>query len=355
MQRLFFRLALAVALVFGVSNYAMAHDPGLSATDVQLGSESTVVTITFAEADIQNLLLHARAADRPGTNDESARITELEDAGKALFTVSVDGHRLTPHEIRAELSSTGVALRFLLPEVKGSLLLIQSAVFEKVPRGHRQFISVRDAGGSLLAERILDADNTVLEIAIGRAATANHFVEFLVLGVKHILSGYDHIAFLLALLVVGPTLRGTAGIITSFTVAHSITLALATFGVARISPGVVEPMIALSVVYAGMENLVRRDLSVRWPITFAFGLIHGFGFASALQELGIGLSGISVAIPLLSFNLGVELGQIAIAVVVLPAIWALRKRVLSSERYLPVCSVMVAGAGAFWLIERLVN
>ena len=147
-------------------------------------------------------------------------------------------------------------------------------------------------GGEIcLSERMLAANADGLEIDAVPAATSSSFREFLTLGVEHILTGYDHLVFLLGLLIAGGSLMAAAKIITSFTVAHSITLAVATLGWINISPRIVEPLIAVSIAYVGLENIFRRDLNRRWLLTFGFGLIHGFGFASVLREMGIGSAG----------------------------------------------------------------
>src|SRR5207248_3078790 len=118
-------------------------------------------------------------------------------------------------------------------------------------------------------------------------------------------TGCDHLCFLFGLLVVGGRFLSSAKIITSFTVAHSLTLALATFNVVSLPSRIVEPLIAASIVYVGVENLFRRDLDKRWLLAFGFGLVHGLGFASALREAGIGAdNGAGVVVPLVSFNLG---------------------------------------------------
>lgn len=178
--------------------------------------------------------------------------------------------------------------------------------------------------------------------------------KFLDLGVRHIWSGYDHLLFLFGLLVVCRTLRSTVGIITCFTLAHSLTLALATFNLVNLPTRLVEVMIAASIAFVGIENLVRRGAEPkhRWAVTFVFGLIHGFGFASVLRQLGLGSSTQGIALPLFSFNLGVEVGQIALALVVMPVIWKLRKNDAFLRRGIPVLSAVVAGTGLFWLLER---
>src|SRR5207237_2323571 len=101
-------------------------------------------------------------------------------------------------------------------------------------------------------------------------------------------------------------------------------------------------------------NLLRGDdPKGRWLLTLAFGLIHGFGFASALRELGVGTNGGSIAVPLVSFNLGVELGQVVIAGLALPVIWKLRAHAVFIRRWVPACSVLVALLGGYWLVERV--
>src|SRR5262249_19918028 len=179
-----------------------------------------------------------------------------------------------------------------------------------------------DASGRVRASGMLDAAQAgfgiVLDSAASRLTGDRGPGEFLWMGIEHIATGYDHLAFLLGLLIVASTMRAVARLITSFTVAHSITLALATLDVIRLPALVVEPLIALSIVYVGVENLRGGDREGRWRLTFLFGLIHGCGFASALRDAGVGSAGPGVAMPLICFNLGVELGQLALAALVLP-------------------------------------
>jgi len=182
----------------------------------------------------------------------------------------------------------------------------------------------------------------------------NSFADFLVMGVKHIWTGYDHLLFLFGLLIVTRNFASSFKIITCFTIAHSITLAVATLSLVQFSSRIVEPLIAASIVYVGIENLLRGDdPKGRWLLTFAFGLIHGFGFASVLRELGVGTNGSGIAVPLVSFNLGVELGQIAIAALVLPVIWKLRAKPIFINRWVPACSVLVALLGSYWFVQRV--
>jgi hydrogenase/urease accessory protein HupE len=190
--------------------------------------------------------------------------------------------------------------------------------------------------------------------ATGSRPAPESFAEFLLLGIEHILTGYDHLLFLLGLLLPGCNLRTAAKIITSFTLAHSITLTLATLNLVWLPSRVVEPMIAMSIAYVGLENILRRVPSRRWLLTFGFGLVHGFGFASALRDLGIGAGVGGVVVPLFSFNLGVELGQMTLAGLALPVIMSLRHYPVFDRRAVPACSVLVALAGGYWFVQRAI-
>jgi hydrogenase/urease accessory protein HupE len=147
--------------------------------------------------------------------------------------------------------------------------------------------------------------------------------EFIVWGMHHIFIGYDHIAFLLALLLAARRLGEMVRIATSFTIAHSITLLLAARGVITWPSAVTESLIAASIVYVAAENYFIKEAKYRWVLTFLFGLVHGLGFSSVLQERLQDLD--SIVLPVLSFNLGVELGQIAILFVAYPIMAWIRK------------------------------
>jgi hydrogenase/urease accessory protein HupE len=185
------------------------------------------------------------------------------------------------------------------------------------------------------------------------------FKDYVALGVEHIATGYDHIAFLLALLVASRRLRSIIGFVTAFTVAHSITLACAALGVVDVPSRLVEMAIALSIAYVAAENLVFRRPSSRWLEAFGFGLIHGLGFAGALSESLV--SETLKVTALIGFNLGVELGQLAIVLS-----FALLVRFLPGDRKLgdelrawfapswlrTAISVVVVALGLWWFAQR---
>lgn len=174
--------------------------------------------------------------------------------------------------------------------------------------------------------------------------------EFLVLGIGHILTGYDHIAFLLALIVIGLSLKEVLKVITAFTTAHSITLLLAALRIISLNSRLVESAIALSICYVAVENLFRKEVNYRWLVTFGFGLVHGFGFASALQELIVGKGNLLLSV--LSFNMGVEIGQLMIIFVMLPILHLLKKQ-FEFRMITAGTSTAILIIGFTWLIERV--
>jgi hydrogenase/urease accessory protein HupE len=183
------------------------------------------------------------------------------------------------------------------------------------------------------------------------------FGEFLLWGMHHILIGYDHIAFLLALLLGAQKLGEVVRVVTSFTVAHSLTLLLAAKEVITLPSAVTESLIALSIVYVAAENYFIKDARFRWVLTFAFGLVHGLGFSSVLRERLQDLP--SIALPIVSFNLGVEFGQVAILLVVFPVLVWIRKAsdetaaARRQQLLVRIGSAPILLLGTFWLVDRV--
>ena len=209
----------------------------------------------------------------------------------------------------------------------------------------------------------------VFALQAGAASGPGGFIGFVAEGVHHILTGFDHLLFLLALLLPAVLVRGPQGwraapalkpvlwdvlrVVTAFTVAHSITLALAVLDVVNPPSRWVESLIAASVVLAALNNLHPLLAERRWMITFAFGLVHGFGFAGALKDLGLNAG--SLAGPLLGFNLGVELGQLALVALFVPLAWLLRPTVAYRRAAMLGGSSVIAMLALVWLAERALN
>lgn len=212
---------------------------------------------------------------------------------------------------------------------------------------HRHLAAVTDEAGS--RTEVLAQANPVVEIAPG--ATSWVSWSFLGLGIEHILMGWDHLIFLFGLLLLGGTFRSLLGTVTAFTLAHSITLALAALEVWNPAGAIVEPMIGATIAYVGIENLFLKEPKGRWRITFVLGLVHGFGFASALAEAGLAQAHLVSA--LLLFNLGVEVGQVMVLAVLLPLVLLARRRAWVVGRAVPAASVAIALVGVVLVVTRV--
>jgi hypothetical protein len=228
-----------------------------------------------------------------------------------------------------------------------SRVTIELALLDSFAHGHRHV--ARLVAGSTVVEDVLFRGHASIEASGDTRALG--FGAFLRMGVEHILTGYDHLLFLFGLILVGGRVRALVGVVTAFTLAHSVTLGLAALGVLTPPPRIVEPAIALSIAYVGVENFFVANAEKRWKITFPFGLVHGFGFAAALQEVDLSRAQIPVA--LVSFNLGVELGQLGVMATLLPLVLSARRNPWVEARGVPALSACVALAGLFWFVQRI--
>jgi hydrogenase/urease accessory protein HupE len=298
-----------------------------------------------------------------------------------LFVLKSGSTNLTATNVK--LSSDGVddvyALTYAWPAP--GLLEIEASYFKHIESLMQGVFVVQNTNGEQLAAALLsrehislriplDATDTNLAAAVSAmqmivatspapvpalpAKTRPSFSEFFKLGVWHILTGFDHLLFLCALLIcvrrVGPML----GVITCFTLAHSVTLALAAMELVNISSRIIEPLIAASIIVVGIENLVRREAQGdRYWMAGSFGLIHGFGFASALRETGLGRTGSEIVMPLFSFNIGVEAGQVAVATAVIPLLFLGRRWFGFGRWVLPAVSAVVILVSAYWFLQRI--
>jgi hydrogenase/urease accessory protein HupE len=333
----------------------------LSAATIRISNETIIAELAFARADIELLVpgLDANYDGRITQSDIDANKTRLQQLARNALEISAEKTVVPSKNISFTLDpSDGLHLKLTFPRQHATALDIRSLTFSRLPRGHRQYFSASDTSKSFHYDRMLDAEHNTASITLActtaSKSDSDTFGRFLLLGIEHIATGYDHLVFLFGLLIVGAGWRPVLKIISAFTVAHSLTLALATLELIRIPSRIVEPLIAASIIYVGVENICRRGGDHRWMVAFSFGLIHGCGFASALRELGIGSSGSPVLWPLISFNLGVETGQLVVAATLLPIIWKFRDGLMFQRGWLPTISILIALAGGVWLIERLI-
>lgn len=252
-----------------------------------------------------------------------------------------------------------------LPKLE-SLILKYGCIFE-VDALHRAFVKAEYQGKVQTA--MMSPFHLVHEFDFATPPPTLTLGGFVREGVWHIWTGYDHVLFLLALLLPAVLQRRDSRweavdrlqvalwrvlkTVTAFTVAHSITLTLAALGWVNLSPRIVEPIIAASVALAAINNLRPFFLERGWMVAFGFGLIHGFGFASVLQEMD--LTGRSLIGPLLGFNLGVELGQAAIVIVFVPIAFGCRHTAGYRIGALRFGSAAIAILAGIWMVERLLG
>jgi hypothetical protein len=319
---------------------ARAHALRVSTGDVTVQGRQVHAALQFARAELDVL----RPEDVAGTIQVSSNGAPCALVGSSTAPAEEDGVRIDA--------------RWECPDAPGRLRMVLGFL-DRLPAGHVHVALLRLPGG--MVQRTARAGAPVLEVQAQPGAWAGAG-RFLRLGAEHIFQGADHIAFLIGVLLLGGSFRQLVGIVTAFTVAHSLTLALATLGWVVPPPRLIEPLIALSIVAVAVENLgalreplsaerVRAAIGHRWRLTFAFGLVHGFGFAGALRALELPRA--LLAPSLLTFNLGVEVGQLVIVALA----WPLLRWLRGVGRMWPVgmrwASVAVAGLGAYWLVDRI--
>jgi len=337
---------LAVALT--VSTAAHVASTGLATLDLDGEKLLYRLTVVATEVDHQGGRLLATAAD--GDRAAAERVAGfLRDYAR----FSIAGEACQPGRTAVRGSTADDDKVFLemalsCPKSIGTLAIRDD--WPEVLGAHFQTVLSVHAPGRPSVELVFLEDRRTAALDLAAAPPTGWFA-FVAMGVEHILGGIDHLLFLLALLALARGLWQTVTIVTGFTVAHSITLSLAVLGVINVPSRVVEPLIAASVVWIAVENLLAPSgIGRRWLIAAGFGLIHGLGFASALTELDLSRDALVRA--LVGFNVGVELAQIAFVIVVMPPLaWASRSGRL--PRLPQILSIIVAAAGAIWLVQRL--
>ncbi|HSH99174.1 MAG TPA: HupE/UreJ family protein [Reyranella sp.] len=338
-----------VLLAVLVSWPALAHvTSGLSAVEVDGGKLSYRVTLVATDQEGENGRLLVQATDGDATAAE-----QVASALRRAARFSIGGEACTPGRIALQGSRAGdgkVVLDMALscPKSTGSLVIRDD--WPDVLGSHHQTLMTVRLSEQRSVALTFNTDRREATVDL-RAGLGTDWLSFIAMGAEHILSGADHLLFLIALLALAKGVWPIVRIVTGFTLAHSITLSLAVLGYVDVPSRIVEPLIAASIVWVAMENLLAPTRTRwRWLVAALFGLVHGLGFASALTELGLPQDALVRA--LVGFNLGVELGQLAFVAVVMPAvIWLARPgRVPQLPRAL---SMMVAAMGAVWLADRI--
>ena len=348
--------AMVLAVVVANERRASAHAVGVSSGEYRLDGAVVYGDLGMAARELARWL-PAIDTDHDGTVDPAEIDAGRATVGRALIgglRLTADGKPCAGTLERAWVTEgDGGAVfqvRYACPLAPRQLTLSLPLLGELAPN-HRHLARLFRAGKAQTT--VLDRAHATWTLAGGGSSSALGMAwSMLKLGVEHILTGADHLVFLFGLILVGGRLRSLIGVISAFTLAHSITLALAALSIFAPSPRLVEPAIALSIAYVGIENLFVHDASKRWRITFPFGLIHGFGFAGALREIALPHAQVPVA--LVSFNLGVEIGQLAVLSVALPVVLTIRRAPWFGDRGVKALSLAIAVGGGVLFVARLI-
>ena len=333
-----------------------AHPIPFSYLDLRLNAGQIEGTLVAHIVD----LAHDLNLEPPGLLLDSkiaaSKKDEIAELVKSRLVLSADGQRLDFELLSVSPIADRQALTCELrinSYAKPAALRIQCLLFPYDPE-HQTFLNVYDEE-KLAHQEILTSDHQVYVFRPGESQDwLSVLREFIPAGMYHIFAGPDHVLFIIGLLLMGGSMLRLLSIVTAFTIAHSITLTLAALNVIDPSPRLIEPAIALSIMYVGIDNLMvgKSGRDVRAWLAFFFGLIHGFGFASVLREFGLPRQALGWS--LFSFNFGVEVGQACIVLVVASLLAVVRKRNQAIATWvMRVGSVCVILAGAFWFVQRV--
>jgi hypothetical protein len=355
------RALAAIAVVAACASTARAHSSSISYVDIAVEARTVRVTLQISNRD----LYEAIGVDK----DRAVDRAEVERARDRLLAYVAD--RVHVKNGDADCAPDGRTLAFAdksdgffavtrvdyVCKRTAAAVTVEYDLFFDLDPMHQGLARIELPGQPERqhvfrgAARTLHLDRPV--------SLFDHLRDYCLLGMEHIFTGYDHLAFLFGLLLVATTrgLRGGTryilGVVTAFTVAHSVTLIAAGLGWVRLPSRFVESAIALSIAYVAVENLAVREPKHRWLLTFFFGLVHGFGFASVLAEIGLPPSGVIPS--LVSFNVGVELGQLTVVCAVAPILLWLVPRYQQSARVRTLGSIILFVLSTYWFFERVLG
>lgn len=340
--------------------FSFAHWADLAAAEISTSETTTQIVLTFPtglvaemDADGNGVLseseIHLNHADL--VNFFLANISLKDGNGqKPSITLStVAGADIPPDLGLAPGTHSTVRLTYTWKEPPAGITLDYNLFLPGVSTASCLATILQDGQTQTF---VFTPENRTLTLEAGRTPLWSQIGSFIVLGFEHILTGYDHLLFLLALLALGGSIGYLLKVVSAFTLAHSITLTLATLEIISLSPRLIESLIALSIAYVAAENLWRNQAKAerwRWLLTFGFGLIHGMGFAGILREMS--LPNATLAASLVSFNVGVEIGQVlfmSVAFLLLQV--AKRWKWDKVIRY--GASLTAIAAGLFWFVQR---
>lgn len=361
---------LCVFLSLFLAIDAWAHKPSDSYLTLSVEGNSVQGQWDIALRDLDFAIgLDANGDAAITWGEVRAKLAEIDSYAMARLALSNAGAscpaKVMDHLIDDHTDGAYAILRFRA-ECLGALESLQArySLFFDIDPQHKGLLRLKYQGSSSSA--VFSPDKAFQQFALSKPSRMGQFLDYGREGVWHIWIGFDHILFLLSLLLpavvfrkeknwlaVGafrPAILSVLKIVTAFTIAHSVTLSLATLGIISLPSRLVESTIAASVVIAALNNVFPLFRERRWAMAFAFGLVHGFGFASVLTDLGLPKDTLILA--LVGFNLGVEAGQLAIVAAFLPIAFAIRHTKFYRRVVLIGGSLLIAAIALVWLIER---
>lgn len=332
-----------------------AHPIPFSYLDVRLNASQIDGTLVAHIVDLAHDLNVDPAESLLDARIAESKKSEIAELIRTRLTLIADGQRIEPELLSVaplpDRQALSCELRFN-NATRPSALRIECLLFPYDPQ-HQTFLNVYD-GDNLAHQEIFTQDHHIYVYRGDRQDWRSVLKEFVPAGIYHIFTGPDHVLFIIGLLLLGGSVLRLLSIVTAFTLAHSITLSLAALNVVNPPTQLIEPAIALSIIYVGVDNLMvgSKSRDVRAWIAFFFGFVHGFGFAGVLREFGLPTQALGWS--LFAFNFGVEIGQACIVIVVASLLAALRNRNQAMSRAILVAgSVCVILAGSYWFVQRV--
>ncbi|WP_139491515.1 HupE/UreJ family protein [Brevibacillus dissolubilis] len=384
MQRpLSWLLSLLLCFVLLTPQAALAHPLSTSFSDISISPSGVDLSFSIDDLSVIELLpdVDLNKDNLIDDNERMAATTQIGDLVITNLSLFLADEMQSPMVQAVEKSEKKgkpfITVKLLYLDVKPDIAIkLQDDFYTSNQKSNYvNMVSIR--AGQDFSEAILKDSNRVWESVInpkwvaastdasaagtatgetaetaGSHETPSTWWAFFTLGMEHILFGYDHLLFLFALILCKQSFRQYLSIITSFTIAHSITLTLAVLGYINVPERFIELAIPISICWVAIENIIRDKVNHRWTLTFFFGLIHGMGFAGILQEMTIPKSHMITS--LLSFNLGIEVIQLTLIAIILPILSRLQG-FAQYRRGVSIASTVIVVLGGFWLFQQILG
>ena len=351
-----FALWLLLLVLDGMPAYA--HNAGVSSSEISVNGRVVAIEINALARDYEKAANVRISEAGPGSVNAVALAVmapAVLSYARSHAEVLSDDVPCEPDEGKVRPADTHVAVTLVWTCPNSGALRYRVSLFQDVDPSAQHLVSLNTETGK--QEFALDKNTSGLPLSGGVPSTFQVAGHFLAAGVEHIFLGYDHIAFLIAIILSTTRVWPVVKAVTAFTFAHSITLSLAALDVVRIPSAIIEPAIAASIVYVAVENFTTREAGKRWRETFLFGLLHGFGFASALEELG--LPKVKLLTALAAFNCGVEIGQVLIVATAFGLLLAVDRWQISrasgpvrNSAFVHAVSFAIVLLGSYWFVSR---